>query len=400
MANSLYEKMGTSVFATMSALAVEHDAINLGQGFPDGTGPRDVIDEAARALYEDSNQYAPMPGTPALRTAIAAHYHRHQGIDLDWREEVTVTSGATEALAAAFLALVEPGDEVVLFQPMYDSYAPVVRRAGGVPRFVRLSPPDWRIDEAALAEAFSPRTRIVVFNNPLNPAASIAGAQEMRLLADFIIRHDAIAISDEVWEHIVFDGRRHETLLAIPGMRERTVKIGSAGKIFSMTGWKIGWLCAAPALTRLVARAHQFLTFASPPNLQAAVALGLGKDDAYFAGMRQGFERSRDRLAAGLQAAGYATLPSAGTYFLSIDLPASGIAMTDTEFCARAVSLARVAMIPNSAFYEESPVETTVRLCFAKVDATLDMAIDHLAAFRASPDLISRTTNYTSVIAS
>lgn len=382
MANSLYEKMGTSIFATMSALATEYDAINLGQGFPDGTGPHDVINEAARALHEDSNQYAPMQGTPALRQAIAAHYREHQGISLDWREEVTVTSGATEALAAAFFALIEPGDEVVLFQPMYDSYAPVIRRAGGIPRFVSLSPPEWRIDAAALAAAFSPRTRLVVFNNPLNPAASVANAEEMQFLADFIIRHNAIAISDEVWEHIVFDGRRHEALMAIPGMRERTVKIGSAGKIFSMTGWKLGWLCAAPALTRLIARAHQFLTFSTPPNLQAAVACGLAKDSTYFEEMRGRLERSRNRLAAGLHAVGYVTLPSAGTYFMSIDLPASGIAMTDGAFCTQAVRAARVAMIPNSAFYEEAPVQTTVRLCFAKIDTTLDMAIDRLAAFR------------------
>jgi aspartate/methionine/tyrosine aminotransferase len=365
---------GTTIFEHMSGLARTHGAINLGQGFPDFGWPDDVVATAAEALRSASNQYPPMRGLPELRQAVADHYHRHQRLDLAG-DEVTITSGATEALASAILALVEPGDEVVLFQPLYDSYLPLVRRAGGVARLVRLSPPDWRMTRAALDAAFSPRTRLVIFNNPLNPAAVVYDEAQLALLADACVRHDAIALCDEVWEHVVFDGRAHRPLMAMPGMRERTIKVGSAGKIFSLTGWKVGWAIAAPPLAEAVARTHQFLTFTTPPNLQAAAAQGLGKAPAYFSDMRAALQRSRDRLAAGLAAAGYRTLPAAGTYFLSVDLAASGIGIDDVGFCERAVREAGVAAIPVSAFYEEAPVRHIVRLCFAKSDATIDAGL-------------------------
>jgi N-succinyldiaminopimelate aminotransferase len=295
---------------------------------------------------------------------------------------VVVTSGATEALAAAILGLIAPGDEVVMFQPLYDAYLPLVRMAGGVPRFVRLQPPHWRITAEALDQAFNPRTKLLIFNNPLNPSAVVFGDEDLNLLAQACVRHDAIAVSDEVWEHVVFDGRRHRSLIALPGMRERTVKIGSAGKIFSLTGWKVGFACAAPPLAQAIAKAHAFLTFTTPPHLQRAVAYGLGKDDAYFAPMREGFARSRDRLAEGLRAEGFSLLPSQGTYFLLLDLEASGIAATDAEFCDRAVREAGVATIPVSAFYAEDPVRSVVRLCFSKTDETLDAGIERLAKAR------------------
>ena len=376
--NPVYATLGTTIFETMSARARALGAVNLGQGFPDGTGPADVLEEAARALLHESNQYPPMAGIPALRAGVAAHYAAHQRLDLA-AEEVIVTSGATEALAAAIFSLVSPGDEVILFQPMYDAYLPLVRRAGGVPRFVRLEPPEWRITRAALEAAWTPATRLILFNDPLNPSASVARPEERALLAQFCVERDLIAICDEVWEHVRFDDRTHASLLAEPGMRERCVKIGSAGKIFSLTGWKVGWMCAAPRLTNVLAKAHQFLTFTTPPNLQAAAAYGLGKDAGYFTAMRDGFQRSRDRLAAGLRGAGYAVLPSNGTYFLSIDLAASGVAMDDVAFCAWLVEERGVAAIPVSAFYAENPVTNVVRLCFAKQDATIDAAIERMA---------------------
>jgi len=266
---------------------------------------------------------------------------------------------------------------------MYDAYLPMVRQAGGVPKLIRLEPPEWRLTEAALAEAFTPRTRVVLLNNPLNPTATMFSGAELALLARFVVAHDAVVISDEVWEHVVFDGRAHSPIMAQPGMRDRTVKIGSGGKIFSLTGWKVGWMCAAPKLTHALARAHQFLTFTTPPNLQAAVAYGLGKADDYFTSMRADFARSRDRLASGLEAAGWKTLPSAGTYFLSVDLAATGIALDDVSFCDRLAREGDVVAIPVSAFYAETPVTSVVRFCFAKADATIDAALERMARARS-----------------
>ena len=241
-----------------------------------------------------------MPGLPELRQALAEHYRRFQGIELDWKSEVIVTSGATEALAAAIMAMVTPGEEAVLLEPAYDSYAPQVRSVGAVPRFVRLEPPAWRITDEALEKVTTPRTKLIVFNNPMNPAARVYAPEELKVLADWCQRHDVIAVCDEVWEHLVFDGRRHTPLLGLPGMAERCVKIGSAGKIFSLTGWKVGFVCACERLLSVVAKAHQFLTFTTAPNLQAGVAYGLGKADSYFEDMRAYYARSRDRLATGL----------------------------------------------------------------------------------------------------
>jgi aspartate/methionine/tyrosine aminotransferase len=365
----------------MSGLAREHGAVNLGQGFPDEPGPRAILEAASEALLHASNQYPPMPGLPELREAIARHYLR-QGLELDPAREVTVTSGATEALACAFLSLIEPGDEVVLFQPLYDSYLPMVRRAGGVARLARLEPPNWRIDRAMLEAVFTERTRLVVLNNPLNPTATVFSHEDLALLAEFCVRHDAIAICDEVWEQVVFGNSVHRPLMALPGMRERTVKIGSAGKMFALTGWKVGWLLAAPALTEILAKAHQFLTFTTAPNLQAAVAWGLSNSEAWFAAMPRDLERSRDRLSQGLARAGFQVLPSDGTYFLNIDLAASGIELDDMTFALRAVKEAGVAAIPVSAFYESEPVTHVARLCFSKRDETLDEGVRRLIKAR------------------
>ena len=384
MVHPVFDNLPTTIFERMSGLARQHGAINLGQGFPDDQGPLPVREAAARALIEGSNQYPPMRGLPALREAIAGHYQRTQGLALDPESEVVVTSGATEALAAAFLSLISPGDEVVLFQPLYDAYLPLVRRAGGVPKLVRLSPPEWRFTREMLEAAFSDRTRMVVLNSPLNPAGTVTPDEDLALLAEFCVRHDVLAVCDEVWEAVVFDGRRHRPLITFPGMRERTVKIGSAGKLFGMTGWKVGFLIAAPPLTRALAAAHQFLTFTTPPNLQAGVAWGLEHHRAWFDDMPAALQRARDRLTAGLRAAGYAVLESQGTYFLNIDLAASGIAVDDVTFCERIVAEHGVAAIPVSAFFAEDPVTNVARLCFAKTDETLDEAIERLAAAKAS----------------
>ena len=376
--NPLFASLPTTIFTRMSALAAEHGAVNLGQGFPDFGWPDDVVAKAAEALISGSNQYAPMPGLPELRRAVADHYRAHQGIETD-PDDVVVTSGATEALAASLMALIAPGDEVLLFQPLYDAYLPLVLRAGGVPRFVRLTPPGWRITPDALEAAFTPRTKLVVFNNPHNPSSRAFDAEELRLLADACIRSDSIALTDEVWEHVVFDGRRHIPLASLPGMAERTVKVGSAGKIFSLTGWKVGWVAAPPDLAGPISKAHQFITFATAPNLQSAVAYGLGKAEGWFDGMRRDFAASRDTLVAGLREAGFATLAAEGTYFVGIDLPASGIDADDTTFCERAVREAGVAAIPLSAFYAEDAVTSVVRLCFAKKPETLAAGIEGLA---------------------
>jgi aspartate/methionine/tyrosine aminotransferase len=376
--NRLFANLPTTVFEVMSSLARETGAINLGQGFPDDPGPEDVRRAAADAVLNGYNQYPSMMGIPELRSAIAAHYRHWQGVDLDANTEVMVTSGATEALAGAILGIVEPGDEVVLFEPMYDAYLPLVRLAGGVPKFVTLQPPHFRLTEEALAQAFSPKTKAVVFNNPLNPTATVFSDEDLNLLADFCRRFDAIAISDEVWEHVVFDGRRHQPILSLDGMRERSVKIGSAGKIFSLTGWKVGFVCAAPPIMKVLAKSHQFLAFTTAPNLQTAVAYGLGKDDAYFEEMRRTFARSRDRFTEGLRTLGFDVIPSQGTYFVNIDIASLG-ETDDVAFCRRLVMEHGVAAIPVSAFYAQGAVKNVVRFCFAKKDSTLDAGLERLA---------------------
>lgn len=379
--NSVYATLGATIFEVMSRLAAERGAINLGQGFPEEDGPRDIREAAARAVLESSNQYPPMRGLPELRQAVAAHYNAHHGLDLDWAREVTITSGATEAIAAALLAFIEPGDEVVLFEPLYDAYLPMVKRAGGVPRIVRLRPPHWRIERDTLTAAFSAKTRAVVLNTPLNPSAAVASRAELELLAELCRAHDAIVVSDEVWEHVLFDGRAFDSMLHT--LRDRTLKIGSAGKMFSLTGWKVGFACGAPDLTEQFVKAHQFLTFTTPPNLQRGVAYGLGKPLSYFEGMRAAFQRSRDRLVRTLEGEGFVALPADGAYFVSIDLPASGIGMGDEAFARHAIEHG-VATIPYAAFYASPGAPALVRLCFAKSDETLDRGAEALVRAKRS----------------
>ena len=379
--NPLYAAMPTTVFEDMSARARATGAINLGQGFPDTGWPDDILHAAAAALTTGSNQYPPAAGLAILREAVAAHYSSHQKLDVS-ADHVLVTSGATEALAASLLAILEAGDEVILLAPMYDAYLPLVRRAGATARVVPLSPPEWRLPLEAIEAAVGPRTRAIVLNDPLNPAARVFDAAEITALAALCDRHDLLAVCDEVWEHVLFDGRRHHSLLAEPSMAKRAIKIGSAGKIFALTGWKVGFIVADPDLLGPIGKAHQYLTFSTPPNLQSAVAYGLGKPTGYFSAMRADLQRSRDRLTGGLREAGFVVLPSEGTYFLCVDLSASGIDGGDTHVCHRWIEEAGLAAIPISAFYAHDGPGNIIRLCFAKHDHVIDDAIGRLARWK------------------
>lgn len=377
-ANAILGSYGTTIFTVMSALAVEHRAINLGQGFPDTDGPEDIRRRAANALIAGPNQYPPMLGTPDLRQAVADHNRRFYGIEVDWRTGVMVTSGATEALADCLLGLIEPDDEVIVMEPVYDSYLPIIRLARAIPRVVRLEPPDWNLPRQALEAAFSPRTKLVLLNSPHNPTGKVFGSEDLKFLADLLIANDAYAVCDEVYEHLVFDGRPHVPLMTLPGMAERCLRIGSAGKTFSMTGWKVGYVTAGPVLLTAAARAHQFITFTTPPALQNAVAYGLGKDETYFRGLGRDLAAKRDRLSRGLCEVGFAVLPADGTYFLTVDIRPLGFNGDDEAFCRHITAEAGVAAVPVSAFYQGDAPRHYIRFCFCKSDSVLDEAIARL----------------------
>jgi N-succinyldiaminopimelate aminotransferase len=378
-ANSILSSYGVTVFETMSRLAIEAGAINLGQGFPDEDGPEQVRRLAAEALIEGPNQYPPMLGVPELRQAVAGHNKRFYGLDVDWQTETMVTSGATEAIADCLLALIEPGDEVVLIEPLYDCYLPMVRRAGGVPRLVRIEPPEWKLPRRALEAAFSDKTKLILLNTPHNPAAKVFDADELAFIADLVRKHDAFAVCDEVYEHLVFDGRKHVPLMTLPGMRDRTIRIGSAGKTFSMTAWKVGYITAPAHLLGAIAKAHQFVTFTTPSALQRAVAAGLMQDDAYFDDLAAAQQAKRERIKQGLERAGFKTLTTAGTYFLSVDIRSVGFEGDDVAFCEHLIRNAGVAAIPMSAFYQAADVKHFARFCFCKKDEVLDAATERLA---------------------
>ena len=370
--NALLSATGTTIFTVMSALAARHGAINLGQGFPDTDGPADVIEAAAAAFWDGRNQYPPLMGVPELREAVAGANRRFYGIEADPASEVVVTSGATEAITACLMAVLDPGDECVLIEPLYDTYLPVVRMLGAVPRLVRLEPPRWELPRAALAAAFGPRTKAILLNTPMNPTGKVFTAAELAFAAELLQRYDAYAICDEVYEHLTYDGWRHIPLMTLPGMRERVMRVGSAGKTFSLTGWKVGYVTAPAALAAVVAKAHQNLTFTTAPNLQRGVAVGLGKDDAYFAGLADALAGKRDRLSAGLAGLGMAVLPAMGSYFVTADISPLRFAGDDAAFCAHITEHAGVAAIPVSAFYEGDAPRHYARFAFCKRDEVLD----------------------------
>lgn len=376
----------------MSALAVQHQAINLGQGFPDTDGPEDVVRAAAEALLDGRNQYPPMTGLPELREAVAAANARFWGIPVDPASEVVVTSGATEAITACLMALLDPGDEVVLIEPLYDTYLPVVRLLGAVPRLVRLQPPSWDLPRAELAAAFGPKTKAILLNTPMNPTGKVFTAAELAFIAELLQRHDAYAVCDEVYEHLTYDGWRHIPLMSLPGMRERCLRVGSAGKTFSLTGWKVGYITACRALAGVAAKAHQNLTFTTPPNLQRAVALGLGKEDAYFHDLAAGLAAKRDLLAEGLARIGFGVLPVRGSYFVTVDFTPLGYNGDDVAFCRHITEQAGVTAIPVSAFYEGNAPGHYARFAFCKRPEVLQAALDRLSRHFAGSTAMTNGT--------
>jgi aspartate/methionine/tyrosine aminotransferase len=392
--NDLLSATGTTIFTVMSALAVEHGAINLGQGFPDYDGPSDVIHAAAAALLDGRNQYPPMTGLIELREAVAHANKRFYGLEVDPKTEVVVTSGATEAITACLMAVLNPGDECVLIEPLYDTYLPVVKLLGAVPKLVRLSPPKWELPRAELAAAFGPKTKAILLNTPMNPAGKVFTAAELAFVAELVQKHDCYAVCDEVYEHLTFDGWQHIPLMTLPGMRERCMRVGSAGKTFSLTGWKVGYVTCDRSLAPNVAKAHQNLTFTTPPNLQRGVAVGLMKDDGYFTGLSASLQAKRDRLAAGLSRLGFGVLPTQGSYFISADfrpvMSPLGFAGDDVAFCRMLTMEAKVTAIPVTAFYASADAPSHfARFAFCKGDAVLDAALERmerwLEARRAAP---------------
>jgi N-succinyldiaminopimelate aminotransferase len=316
---------------------------------------------------------------------VAAHAKRFYGLDVNWRDEVMVTSGGTEALAACFFGLIEPGDEVVLIEPLYDSYLPIVRRAGGIPKLVRLTPPGWELPRAALEAAFSSKTKAIVVNSPMNPTGKVFTLDELSFIADLAKKHDAYVICDDVYEHLIFDGRKHIAMMTLPGMRDRCLRIGSAGKAFGLTGWKVGYVTGNAQLLLPMAKAHQYLTFSTAPNLQRAVAYGLAKDAAYFDDLANDLQRKRDFLSDGLRKLGFGVLESQGTYFVNADFKAFGFKGNDADFCRHLTIEAGVTPIPVSAFYEGPGPDTIIRFAFCKEDSTLVEALARLSRYFGRP---------------
>jgi aspartate/methionine/tyrosine aminotransferase len=376
---------GTSIFTEISSLAQKHGAVNLGQGFPDFPAPEFIKEAAIRAIRDDRNQYALSWGVPRLRAALAARWLRLHGRPVDPDLEVTVASGATELLHDAVMAVVHPGDEVIVFEPYYDAYVPDIVMAGGIPRVVRLEPPTWSWNSAELAAAFGSRTRAVILNTPHNPTGKVFTRAELEELASLCRAHDVVAISDEVYSEITFDGARHLPIALLPGMQDRTITIDSMGKTFSVTGWKVGWAIASDPLTRALRAVHQFVTFTNSVPFQEALADGLAHADThgYYDELRVAYTQRRDRLASALDDAGLTPLPVQGAYFLLADASGFGF-RDDVAFCRHLCTSVGVAAIPPSAFYAH-PAEAPLlaRFCFAKRDETIDAAADRLRRLRA-----------------
>jgi aspartate/methionine/tyrosine aminotransferase len=376
--NPVFASQGTTIFTVMSALALQHRAINLGQGFPDEDGPLSIREAAARVLRDGPNQYPPMMGLPALRQALAAHSRRFYDLAFDPESEVLVTSGATEALTASIAALIAPGDEAVIIEPAYDSYRPALEAAGARVKAVRLEAPNFRLVERELAAAFSPRTKLTMVNSPLNPIGRVFSRTELELIAEQVKRCEAFAICDEVYEHLVYDGAAHLPLASLPGMRERTVRIGSAGKMFSLTGWKVGWVQGPATLVSVIAKAHQYLTFTTAPALQLGVAHGLNHEIDYTLQLTHALQTKRDFLSRALDAAGFRVLPSEGTYFITASI--GGLSREDDRsFCERLCREAGVAAIPLSPFYERDAPTDLVRFAICKKPEVLAAAAQRLA---------------------
>jgi N-succinyldiaminopimelate aminotransferase len=370
--------LGTTIFAEMSALALRTGSINLGQGFPDVDGPQSVLDAAVAALRGGRNQYAPGIGVPELRLAISRHQSRFYGLAVDPDTEIVVTTGATEAIAAALLGLVDPGDEVVALEPYYDSYAACIAMAGGVRVPVTLRPAGFRLDVDALRAAVTPRTTVLLINSPHNPTGMVLNAEESQAIADVAVEHDLVVITDEVYEHLTFDGTRHVPLATLDGMRDRTLTISSGGKSFSFTGWKVGWASGPPDLVRATLTAKQFLTFTSAAPLQPAIAQALALGDDYFDDFTSSLQSKRDRLCEGLRALGFDVFVPEGTYFVTTDIRPRGFD-DGLDFCLRLPERCGVVAIPHEVFYDDKLAgKPLVRWAFCKQDHVLDEALQRL----------------------
>jgi N-succinyldiaminopimelate aminotransferase len=376
-ANPVFAQLPTTIFTVMSALAGEHRAINLGQGFPDEDGPLAIREAAAAAIREGPSQYPPTRGLPDLREAIAAHAKRSYGFELDPDRNVLVTSGGTEALTASIMALAGQDGEVVLIEPAYDSYRPIALSTGARVRSIRLEPPRWRLEEEALARVMTPATRVLMLNTPLNPIGRVFDREELTGVARVLDRSGAIAVCDEVYEHLVFDGRAHRPLASLPGMEKRVVRVGSAGKMFSLTGWKVGWVTGAAELVDVIAKAHQFITFTTPPALQRGIAYALANEMDFTLGLTKALQENRDLLAGRIARLGFDVLPCEGTYFLTAGIRAL-TNERDDAFCRRLVREAGVAIIPLSVFFEGGGPDHLVRFAFCKRRALLEQAIERL----------------------
>lgn len=379
--NSRLKPFGATIFAEMTALAVKHGAFNLGQGAPDFDGPEFVKEAAIKAIRDGRGQYARMTGLPELTSAIAERFHRTAGVSYDPERDVVVTCGATEAIVDCIVSLIEPGDEVVMFEPFYDSYPAAVAIAGGVAKVVTLEAPAFRVDESALRAAITPRTRVLMVNSPHNPSGRILDDAERSIIARIATEFDLIVISDEVYEELWYEVR-HRTLVTEPGLRERTIVLGSLGKSFSFTGWKVGWAIAPAPLAAAVRAGHQFATFCAPTPLQVAAATALSAPDAYFEEFRAEYRARRDRMVRGLRACGLRCELPEGSYFALADHSAFGFA-DDYAFCRHLVEHGGVAAIPPGAFYaNKHKARSLVRFAFCKKDATIDGALERLAAYR------------------
>lgn len=381
--NPVFAAQGTTIFTVMSALANQHGAVNLGQGFPDADGPVAIREAAARALIDGPNQYPPMRGLPVLRSAIAAHAKRFYDLDFNADTQVLVTSGATEALSACIMALAGPGGEVVLIDPAYDCYRPIAQVVGARIKTVKLTAPDWRLDEDALAAAITDKTRVLMINTPLNPIGRVFDHEELAAIARVAAKSNAVVVCDEVYEHLVFDGKRHEPLITFPGMAERVVRVGSAGKMFSLTGWKIGWVTGAAPLIDVIAKAHQFLTFTTSPALQIGIAHALTNEMDFTLGLTKQLQANRDVLASGIAKLGFELLPCEGSYFLTASI-ANLTNENDRAYCERLVREAGVALIPLSPFFDGGKPDHLVRFAFCKSRAVIDDALARLTKYFGS----------------
>jgi len=382
-ANPVFSRLPISIFQHMTMLALKYDAINLGQGFPDEDGPLAIREVAAKQLLEGPNQYPPSKGLAVLRQAVTAHARHFYNLDNDPEDEVVITSGGTEALGACILAFAQAGEEFVLVEPTYDSYRPIVEATGAVIKTVKLGPPNWALTEDVLRAAIGPKTRAILINSPHNPAGRAFSREEMETLARVVAGTDAVVICDEVYEHLVYDGRPHVPLATLPGMRERCVRIGSAGKIFSLTGWKVGWVTGPRELVSVVTKAHQFITFTTPPALQLGVAHGLTHEMDFPLLLTARLQKNRDLLAARLTKLGFEVQPCEGTYFLT-----AGISKITNEkdlaFCERLVAEAGVALIPLSAFFQSGTPDTFVRFAFCKQQSLIEQSLERLERYFAA----------------